>query len=94
MHAVANDKACMLARRLPGLSAESLLTILQASLDLMDGPGSPPALWSAEEPNLYVLVLVLQSQDGSVIEAESTQVCCLWPTSFDQGCRLLCAAGA
>ena len=60
----------------------------------MDGPSSPPALWSAEEPNLYVLVLVLQSQDGSIIEAESTQVCCLCGTCCDLGSRLLCAADA
>ena len=66
---------------------------LQARLDLMEGPGSPPALWSAEEPSLYVLVLVLQSPDGSVIEAESTQVCCMCTTCFDLGRRLHCAGG-
>ena len=84
----------MLARSLSGLSAETLLAALQASLDLMDGPGSPPALWSAEEPNLYVLVLVLQSQDGIVIEAESTQVRCLCAAYFHPGSRLLGVAGA
>jgi len=33
-----------------------------------------PALWSAEEPNLYALVLTLVGPDGSVLECESTQV--------------------
>eukprot|EP00891_Asterochloris_glomerata_P003572 jgi/Astpho2/3572/Aster-06480 len=76
----ADSSACAAAGSSPVRTASMQLQDLQpstsgrASLDLMDGPGSPPALWSAEEPNLYVLVLVLQSQDGSVIEAESTQV--------------------
>lgn len=34
----------------------------------------PPLLWSAEEPNLYVLVLVLLKGTDQVIEAESCQV--------------------
>ena len=33
-----------------------------------------PALWSAEEPNLYILVLSLIGPDGSHIESESCQV--------------------
>ena len=33
-----------------------------------------PRLWSAEAPHLYALVLTLLAPDGSVLEAESTQV--------------------
>ena len=43
------------------------------AVDLTAGP-TPPALWSAEEPNLYALVLTLVGPDGSVLEAEATQV--------------------
>lgn len=35
---------------------------------------SGPALWSAEEPNLYILVLSLIAPDGSHVESESCQV--------------------
>ncbi|KAF3772816.1 Beta-galactosidase [Nymphaea thermarum] len=33
-----------------------------------------PKLWSAERPNLYVLVIVLKDASGSIIECESCQV--------------------
>lgn len=33
-----------------------------------------PALWSAESPNLYTVVLVLRNEAGSVMEAESAHV--------------------
>lgn len=33
-----------------------------------------PALWSAEEPSLYILVLSLIAPDGSHVESESCQV--------------------
>lgn len=33
-----------------------------------------PALWSAEEPNLYTVVLVLRDEKGSVMETESAHV--------------------
>lgn len=33
-----------------------------------------PALWSAEEPNLYILVLSLLNPDGAHVESESCQV--------------------
>ena len=36
--------------------------------------GAGPALWSAEEPNLYILVLSLIAPDGSHVESESCQV--------------------
>lgn len=36
--------------------------------------GEPPQLWSAEEPNLYVLVLSLLDKGGKLLEAESCQV--------------------
>jgi beta-galactosidase len=44
------------------------------AVDLMAGDGGPPALWSAEEPNLYAVVLTLVGPDGTVLEAESAQV--------------------
>lgn len=47
----------------------------QVGWDMMaDGQGQPPALWSAEEPHLYYLVLTLRAKDGSIIECESCQV--------------------
>lgn len=48
---------------------------MQGSWDMI-GQQDPtgPALWSAEEPNLYILVLTLLSPDGSHIESESCQV--------------------
>lgn len=33
-----------------------------------------PALWSAEEPNLYVLVLSVVTTDGEHLDSESVQV--------------------
>ena len=33
-----------------------------------------PALWSAEEPNLYVLVLSVVKTDGEHLDSESVQV--------------------
>ena len=44
------------------------------ALDLTAAGGDPPALWSAEEPNLYALVLTLVGPDGTILEAEATQV--------------------
>lgn len=34
----------------------------------------PPLLWSAEEPNLYVLVLSLLDGSDQLLESESCQV--------------------
>ena len=49
--------------------------LIQVGWDMMaEGQGAPPALWSAEEPHLYYLVLTLRGKDGHVIEAESCQV--------------------
>ena len=49
--------------------------MVQVEWDMMaDGQGPLPALWSAEEPNLYYLVLTLRAKDGSIIECESCQV--------------------
>ena len=42
-------------------------------MDMMED-GEPPLLWSAEEPNLYVLVLSLLDDKGQLVEAESCQV--------------------
>ena len=47
---------------------------LQGSWDLMLQGEAGPALWSAEEPNLYILVLSLIAPDGSHVESESCQV--------------------
>ncbi len=41
---------------------------------MMEQGSSGPALWSAEEPNLYILVLSLIAPDGSHVESESCQV--------------------
>ena len=41
---------------------------------MAEGQGPPPALWSAENPQLYYLVLTLRAKDGSIIECESCQV--------------------
>ena len=36
-------------------------------------------LWSAESPNLYVLMLEIMDENGEVLERESCQVCmCVW----------------
>ncbi|CAL8464023.1 g3558 [Coccomyxa elongata] len=40
----------------------------------MSAAGGLPALWNAEEPNLYILVLSLVTQDGEHLDSESTQV--------------------
>lgn len=47
---------------------------MQVSWDMLQQSESPPLLWSAEEPHLYVLVLSVLTPAGNVIEAESTQV--------------------
>ena len=62
----------------------------QVRVDLL-AAGVQPALWSAEAPNLYVLVLTLLGRDGAHIESESCQArCCCEPTSkgppFHVGC--------
>src|SRR5699024_10290455 len=41
---------------------------------LMKAKVERPRKWSAEEPNLYMLVLSLKDDDGEVVEATSTQV--------------------
>ena len=48
--------------------------MMQVSMDMMTD--EPPLLWSAEEPNLYVLVLSLLDKQKNLIEAESCQVSC------------------
>ena len=51
----------------------------QVAWDMLEG-GQAPELWSAEEPNLYVLVLSLLDEAGGLIESESCQVppSCKW----------------
>ena len=46
---------------------------MQIDMDLAD-EGKLPALWSAEEPHLYILVLTLLGKDGEHLDSESTQV--------------------
>lgn len=46
---------------------------MQVNID-MSVAGGLPALWSAEEPNLYILVLSLVTQHGEHLDSESTQV--------------------
>ena len=50
---------------------------VQVDMDLMAG-GRQPVLWSAEEPNLYILVLTLVNSQGQHLDTESTQArhCC------------------
>lgn len=45
---------------------------VQVRVDLL-AAGVQPALWSAEAPNLYVLVLTLLGRDDAHIESESCQ---------------------
>ena len=45
----------------------------QIDIDLM-AKGGQPALWSAEEPHLYILVLTLLDRQGEHLDTESTQV--------------------
>ncbi|EIE18998.1 hypothetical protein COCSUDRAFT_20201 [Coccomyxa subellipsoidea C-169] len=48
---------------------------LARSVDIdMATAGRLPALWSAEEPNLYILVLSLVTKQGEHLDSESTQV--------------------
>lgn len=55
--------------------AYAVVMCMQGSWDMM-GQQNPtgPALWSAEDPNLYILVLSLLSPDGAHVESESCQV--------------------
>ena len=46
---------------------------LQIDID-MEASAHLPALWSAEEPNVYVLVLSVVTKDGQHLDSESTQV--------------------
>lgn len=55
-------------------SSEMRLPCLQGSWDRMQEGIAGPALWSAEEPNLYILVMSLIAPDGSHVESESCQV--------------------
>ncbi len=41
---------------------------------MMEGVVSRPALWNAEQPNLYTLVLSLTDAKGQVVDARSTKV--------------------
>ena len=54
--------------------------LVQVSINMM--ADEPPLLWSAEEPNLYVLVLSLLDKQKKLIESESCQVgFCVLPAS-------------
>jgi len=44
------------------------------SYDLLEGEVRNPKKWSAEQPNLYTLVLTLVDNKGNVVEAESCKV--------------------
>ncbi|KAK9814513.1 hypothetical protein WJX72_007158 [[Myrmecia] bisecta] len=54
--------------------------LAKVACDLSNLEGGLPQLWSAEEPNLYYLVLHLLGPDDQTIECESTQV------GFRQSC--------
>ena len=49
------------------------LFAMQVDIDMATA-GRLPALWSAEEPNLYILVLSLVTKQGEHLDSESTQV--------------------
>ena len=57
-----------------GCSDACSVGAVQGSWDMMQQGDAGPALWSAEEPNLYILVLSLIAPDGSHVESESCQV--------------------
>ena len=46
---------------------------MQIEID-MAAAAQLPALWSAEEPNLYVLVISVVTSDGAHLDSESVQV--------------------
>ena len=48
----------------------------------LDVMAHDPQLWSAEEPNLYILVLSLYDEADNLLEAESCQVHFVNPVSF------------
>ncbi|KAA6422205.1 MAG: hydrolyzing O-glycosyl compounds [Trebouxia sp. A1-2] len=60
--------------RMAGSKADWHRGAAQGSWSMMSLGSSGPALWSAEEPNLYILVLSLIAPDGSHVESESCQV--------------------
>ncbi|KAK9846491.1 hypothetical protein WJX81_005231 [Elliptochloris bilobata] len=57
----------------PNRAAVGIGGLAQVRVDLL-AEGVQPALWSAEAPNLYVLVLSLLGTGGAHIESESCQV--------------------
>lgn len=48
--------------------------VARLSTDVLSLPGGPPALWSAERPHLYLLLLALVGKDGGAVEYEACQV--------------------
>ena len=48
--------------------------VARLSTDVLSLPGGPPALWSAERPHLYLLLLALVGKDGAAVEYEACQV--------------------
>ena len=54
---------------------------LQVEID-MAASAQLPALWSAEEPNLYVLVISVVTTDGAHLDSESVQVPLLLPAAM------------
>ncbi|KAL3153868.1 hypothetical protein ABBQ32_013441 [Trebouxia sp. C0010 RCD-2024] len=60
--------------RMAGSEADWHTGAAKGSWDMMLQGEAGPALWSAEEPNLYILVLSLIAPDGSHVESESCQV--------------------
>ena len=61
---------------------------LQIEID-MAATAQLPALWSAEEPNLYVLVISVVTTDGAHLDSESVQV----PSSSPAAISVLCHLG-
>lgn len=56
-------------------SAGNINLVLGSQIEIdMAASAHLPALWSAEEPNLYVLVLSVVSADGEHLDSESVQV--------------------
>ncbi|ACQ94499.1 glycoside hydrolase family 2 TIM barrel [Tolumonas auensis DSM 9187] len=67
------DEALVCERRAIGTAAIDEKGVYHDRL-LLSLPVKAPRLWSAEEPNLYRLVVALETNDGVLVEAEACDV--------------------
>eukprot|EP00887_Chlorella_sp_A99_P002901 scaffold6.g2901.t1 len=74
LHLSARPEPCWIARDSSGKGAPpGVGAVARLAADAMALPGGPPALWSAERPSLYLLVLELRGADGQALEYEACQ---------------------